>query len=62
VLVALSVLAAAGAAEELFNAKVARIEPLPREVARGKKVVVKGPILGNIEEPQRKLKAPDRKT
>lgn len=62
VLLALAVLASAGAAEELFNTKVASIEDFPREVARGKKVVVKGSIKGNFETPELILIAPNGKT
>jgi hypothetical protein len=62
ILLALAAFGAAGAAEELFNAKVARIEPFPREVARGKKVVVRGVILGNFETPELILIAPNGKT
>jgi len=61
-LVLLLLLAAAAGAEELFNARVAAIEPFEREVPRGKSLVIKGLVKGAFKDPQLILIAPNGRT
>jgi hypothetical protein len=58
----LAAAAAATGAEELVNDRVAAVEPFPREVARGKTVVVKGIVKGSFRDPELILIAPNGKT
>lgn len=60
--VALLALAAAAAAGELFNTRVALVEPFPREVGRGKTVVIEGYVKGKWRNPELIIIAPNGKT
>jgi len=59
---ALLVLAAATSADELFNSRVAFLEPFPRQVARSKKISIKGSLKGGYKDPELILIAPNGKT
>jgi hypothetical protein len=54
--------AAAASGGELFNDKVAALDPFPREVARGKTLVIQGACRGAYRGPELILIAPQGKT
>ncbi|MFI5402702.1 MAG: hypothetical protein ACHQ1G_07185, partial [Planctomycetota bacterium] len=62
VLLGLLVVAAAAKGAELFNEKVGILETFPREVARGKTLVLKGTLKGAYKSPELILIAPRGKT
>ncbi|MHC4732129.1 MAG: CAP domain-containing protein, partial [Planctomycetota bacterium] len=58
----LAFLAAFAAAAEMFNERVAVLEPFPREVARGKTMKLKGRVKGGFRKPELAIIAPSGKT
>ena len=54
--------AALAAAAEMFNERVAVLEPFPREVARGKTMKLKGRVKGGFRNPELAIIAPSGKT
>lgn len=62
VVVALALLASLAAAGEMFNERVAALEPFPREVARGKTMKVEGRVRGGYRRPELAIIAPSGKT
>jgi len=58
----LALLAAFAAAAEMFNARVAVLDPFPREVARGKTMKIEGRVKGGFRKPELAIIAPSGKT
>lgn len=58
----LALLASFAAAGDLFNERVATLEPFPREVARGKTMKLKGRVKGGYRNPELAIIAPGGKT
>ncbi|MHC4971238.1 MAG: CAP domain-containing protein [Planctomycetota bacterium] len=58
----LAFLAAFAAGGEMFNERVAALEPFPREVARGKTMKLKGRVKGGYRGPELAIIAPNGKT
>ncbi len=58
----LLLVAVPAAAEELFNKRVAIVEEFPREVARGKELIISGRHVGAYKTPELIVIAPDGRT
>ncbi|MHC4932844.1 MAG: CAP domain-containing protein [Planctomycetota bacterium] len=61
-LLALAIAGGAARPEELFNTRVGTLDPFPREVGRGKELILKGELKGAFRIPQLIIIAPDGST
>ncbi|MHC4341729.1 MAG: CAP domain-containing protein, partial [Planctomycetota bacterium] len=62
VLLILVIAGGSAQAEELFNGRVGTLEPFPREIGRGKELILKGELKGAFKIPQLIIIAPDGRT
>jgi hypothetical protein len=61
-LLALAIAGGGVQAEELFNGRVGTLEPFPREIGRGKELILRGELKGAFKIPQLIIIAPDGST